>query len=274
MPGPLLDVRDLAVSFGGLNAVDHVSMTVDAGTLVGLIGPNGAGKTTLVDALTGFVAPSSGDIVFDGRRLTRAPAHRRSRLGIARTFQSIELFEDLTVRENVLVSAEPSRWTAIVTDALWPSRRRANERADWALGLFGLLDQGERRPSELSQGQRKLVGVARALAGNPKLVLLDEPAAGLDTAESEVLGEHLRGLLDHGITVLLVDHDMGLVLGVCDTIWVLEFGRIIAHAAPAEIRNDAAVVTAYLGERAAKAAVAADGAGAAAGTGADGEVTA
>ena len=106
---------------------------------------------------------------------------------------------------------------------------RANERADWALGLFGLLDQAARRPSELSQGQRKLVGVARALAAGPKLVLLDEPAAGLDTAESEVLGEHLRGLLDHGITVLLVDHDMGLVLGVCDTIWVLEFGRIIAR---------------------------------------------
>ena len=246
---PLLELRDVSVHYGGLSALDRVSMTVEAGTLVGLIGPNGAGKTTLVDALTGFVTPSAGTIDFDGRRLTRVPPHRRARRGLARTFQSIELFEDLTVHENVLVSAEPSRWYSILTDSFVPRAPPENASAEWALGLVGLGAQGARMPGELSQGQRKLVGVARALAAKPKLVLLDEPAAGLDTAESERLGRDLRALLDHGITVLLVDHDMSLVLGVCDTVWVLEFGRVIAHGTPAEIQRNEAVVTAYLGER-------------------------
>jgi branched-chain amino acid transport system ATP-binding protein len=243
----ILEITDLSVHYGGVSALDQVSMTVEPGTLVGLIGPNGAGKTTLVDVITGFVSPSTGRVTFGGRDITRASAHRRARSGLRRTFQSIELFEDLTVRENVLVSAESSRWYSVVTDILWPARRRPDARVDWALGLLGLDDHADRLPTELSQGQRKLVGVARALADEPQLVLLDEPAAGLDTAESEVLGGHLRGLLDHGITVLLVDHDMGLVLGVCDTIWVLEFGRIIAHSSPTEVRNDPSVIAAYLG---------------------------
>jgi branched-chain amino acid transport system ATP-binding protein len=252
----ILELRDLSVRYGGLNAVDHLSMTVEPGTFVGLIGPNGAGKTTLVDSITGFVSPSSGTVAFGGRDITRASAHHRARLGLRRTFQSIELFEDLTVRENVLVSTEPSRWYSVVTDLLWPARWHPNPLVDWALDLLGLTDHADRMPPELSQGQRKLVGVARALADEPKLVLLDEPAAGLDTAESEVLGGHLRGLLDHGITVLLVDHDMGLVLGVCDTIWVLDFGRIIAHSSPAEVRNDPSVIAAYLGTQATPDAVA------------------
>jgi branched-chain amino acid transport system ATP-binding protein len=251
---PLLELDEVSVRYGGLNALDHVSLSVERGTLTGLIGPNGAGKTTIVDALTGFVPGATGTMTFDGRRLARVPPHRRARRGLARTFQSIELFEDLTVHENVLVSAEPSRWSSILTDTLLPKRRPRNEQAEWALELVGLTAHAGRMPGELSQGQRKLVGVARALAAQPKLVLLDEPAAGLDTAESELLGRHLRGILDHGITVLLVDHDMGLVLGVCDTIWVLEFGRVIAHGTPAEIQRDQAVVTAYLGERATAAA--------------------
>jgi len=246
---PLLELRDVSVHFGGLAALDGASLSVEAGTLVGLIGPNGAGKTTLVDALTGFVTVSAGTMDFDGRRLTRIPPHRRARRGLARTFQSIELFEDLTVHQNVLVSAEPSRWYSILTDIFVPHARPENASADWALELVGLGAYGARMPGELSQGQRKLVGVARALAAEPKLVLLDEPAAGLDTAESELLGGHLRALLDHGITVLLVDHDMSLVLGVSDMIWVLEFGRVIARGTPTEIQRDEAVVTAYLGER-------------------------
>ncbi len=240
----------MSVRYGGVNAVDGVSMTVEPGTLVGLIGSNGAGKTTLVDAIAGFVAPSSGTISFRGRDITSASAHRRARLGLRRTFQSIELFEDLTVRENVLIGTESSRWHSMLTDSLWPARRHSNSAVDWALDLLGLGDDADRMPSELSQGRRKLLGVARAIADQPDLVLLDEPAAGLDTAESEVLGGHLRGLLDHGITMLLVDHDMRLVLGVCDTIWVLQFGRIIAHSSPSDIRTDQNVVAAYLGAQA------------------------
>jgi branched-chain amino acid transport system ATP-binding protein len=246
---PLLEVRDLAVRYSGLNAVDHVSLTVEPGTIVGLIGPNGAGKTTLVDALTGFTTPSTGAVLFGGEDITRTPAHRRSSRGLARTFQSIELFEDLTVREQLLVSTERTRWFSMVTEALRPHREPDNDAIEWALDLLDLSEHAYRLPRELSQGQRKLVGVARALAGRPSLVLLDEPAAGLDTHESEMLGHRLRGLIDHGITVLLVDHDVGLVLGVCDSIWVLEFGRIIAHASPDEIRSDAAVVAAYLGDQ-------------------------
>jgi len=264
MPEPapatsLVELHELSVSYGGVQALDGVSLSIEAGTLVGLIGPNGAGKTTLVDALTGFARVASGEIIFDGRRLGRASAHERARRGLARTFQAIELFEDLTLRENVLVGAEPTRWHSIVTQALWPSRRHPNAAADWALELVGLTDASDRMPRELSQGQRKLAGVARALAREPKVVLLDEPAAGLDTTESEALGHQLRGLLDHGITVLLVDHDVGLVLGFCDAIWVLEFGHIIAHGSPAEIRLDQRVVAAYLGERAAGAVGATNG---------------
>jgi branched-chain amino acid transport system ATP-binding protein len=246
---PLLSVDDVSVSFGGLHAVDHVTMTVEAGTLVGLIGPNGAGKTTLVDAITGFTPTATGNIRFEDHPITKMSPHRRARHGLGRTFQSIELFEDLTVRENLLVSAEPSRWYSIVTDTFLGSRRRTNEHVDWSLDLVGLAEHAYRLPSELSQGQRKLVGVARALSSSPKLVLLDEPAAGLDTSESRVLGRQLRGLLDHGITVLLVDHDMSLVLGVCDTIYVLELGEVIAHGSPAEIRADPRVIKAYLGEK-------------------------
>jgi ABC-type branched-subunit amino acid transport system ATPase component len=243
----LLDISDLVVRYGGVNAVDRVSLTVEPGTVVGLIGPNGAGKTTLVDALTGFVPTAQGTITFDGARIDDLPAHERARRGVVRTFQSIELFEDLTVRENVLAAAERTRWWSLFADVVTPARGVAPADVDWALSLFDLDETADRLPSVLSLGQRKLVGVARALASRPKLLLLDEPAAGLDTGESQILGMHLRGVLDHGITVLLVDHDMALVLGVCDTLWVLDYGRLIAHGTPEEIQHNADVVTAYLG---------------------------
>jgi branched-chain amino acid transport system ATP-binding protein len=243
----LLDISELVVRYGGVNAVDRVSLTVEPGTVVGLIGPNGAGKTTLVDALTGFVPAAQGTITFDGARIDDLSAHERARRGVVRTFQSIELFEDLTVRENVLAAAERTRWWSLFADAVAPSRGAPPADVDWALSLLELDDTAERLPSVLSLGQRKLVGVARALASRPKLLLLDEPAAGLDTGESQILGDHLRGVLDHGITVLLVDHDMALVLGVCDTLWVLDYGRLIAHGTPEEIQRNADVVTAYLG---------------------------
>lgn len=251
----LLEARDLTVTYGGLNANDKVSLDVEAGKLVGLIGPNGAGKTTFIDAITGFTPLSGGTVTFDGTDLGTASPDRRAHLGLSRTFQSLELFEDLTVRDNLMVAAERPRLTSVVTDIFLPGRneRAYREQVDWALDIMGLLEHADTLPSDLSHGQRKLVGVSRALAAKPKLVLLDEPAAGLDTAESQLLGTHMRDFLDAGISVFLIDHDMGLVLNVCDYIYVLDFGAVIAKGTPAEVRADPAVVAAYLGESAGEA---------------------
>jgi branched-chain amino acid transport system ATP-binding protein len=243
----LLSVTALRVAYGGVIAVNDVDLTVAAGSVVGLIGPNGAGKTSTIDALTGYHAPASGSVVFDGDDITRLRAHQRARRGLVRTFQSVELFDDLTVEENLLVASERIGVLSALKGLLLPSGKHPREDVDWALGLCGLTDVADRLPTELSHGRRKLVGVARALAQRPRLVLLDEPAAGLDTDESLELGRHLRALPDAGVTVLLVDHDMGLVLSVCDDIVVLDFGSVIARGTPAQIREDEAVVAAYLG---------------------------
>ena len=243
----LLQVTDLTVRYGVVTAVDRVSITVPAGALVGLIGPNGAGKTTLIDALTGFTA-STGRIDFDGTELSGVRAHRLPGMGLARTFQSLELFEDLTVRENLLVSADPRPWWAVLRDVVAPRAGAAGSRVDECLALVGLPGLGDRLPDALSHGQRKLVAVARALCSAPRLLLLDEPAAGLDTEESLALGRQLRRLVAGGTTVLLVDHDMGLVLSVCDEIHVLKEGRLLASGPPSAIRRDPAVIAAYLGE--------------------------
>jgi len=251
---PLLEVEELTVTFGGLNANDRISLKVEPGKLVGLIGPNGAGKTTFIDAITGFVTPSAGQVRFGGADITHLPAHERARRGLSRTWQSLELFEDLTVADNLLVAAERPRWYSFLTDIVRPGRSMAlAERVDWALDQVGLTSFRDSYPSDLSHGRRKLIGVARALAATPRLVLLDEPAAGLDTSESQVLGTHLRGLLGSDMTVFLIDHDMALVLNVCDYLYVLDFGKVIAEGTPAEIRTNPAVVTAYLGKAAGEA---------------------
>jgi branched-chain amino acid transport system ATP-binding protein len=248
----LLESNGLTVRYGGLAANADVDLKVETGQLVGLIGPNGAGKTTFIDAITGFTAISSGSVTFDGHDLAEVTPDQRARLGLTRTFQSLELFEDLTVRENLLVAAERPAWWSFLLDLVKLRRPTAQWQAqvDDALAALGLGDIGEVLPSDLSHGQRKLVGVARALAAKPKLLLLDEPAAGLDTAESQLLGAHLRDFLKSGTSIFLIDHDMGLVLNVCDYIYVLDFGRIIAEGTPAQIRTDPAVVAAYLGESA------------------------
>ena len=174
--------------------------------------------------------------------------HQRAQAGLARTFQSLELFDDLSVEDNLLVAADRPRWYSLLQDVVAPRRPTGAERqVDWALDVLDLAEFRDARPSDLSHGQRKLIGVARALAADPKVVLLDEPAAGLDTAESLVLGARLRSFLDHGITVFLIDHDMGLVLDVCDEIYVLNFGKIIASGPPDEVRTQPAVIQAYLG---------------------------
>jgi branched-chain amino acid transport system ATP-binding protein len=185
-------------------------------------------------------------VVFDGGEVTGRAAYRLARAGIARTFQSVELSGDLTVRENLLVAAEaPGVWGALV-GVLRPGGV-SPEAVQWAIEVARIGDIVERYPDEISHGQRKVVGVARALATRPKLLLLDEPAAGLDTEETRELGERLRGLTSHGVTQLLIDHDMGLVLEVCDRVAVIDFGRLIAFGTPQEIRANPRVVEAYLG---------------------------
>jgi ABC-type branched-subunit amino acid transport system ATPase component len=233
------------VRYGGVHALRAVDLEVGEGQLVGLIGPNGAGKTTFIDAITGFTR-AGGRITLDGRDLSGLPPHRRARRGLARTWQSGELFDDLTVTENLAVSAQHPSWWAAIGETLGRGVRNGAAVTE-ALDLLGLRHLADAPASSISQGQRKLVGVARALAARPRMICLDEPAAGLDTAESAELGRHLRAVADSGTAMLLVDHDMGLVLGICDHVVVLEFGTVIAAGPPAHIRNDPAVLTAYLG---------------------------
>ena len=245
----VLDVRGLTVTYGVVSANLDIDLAVDAGTVVGLIGPNGAGKTTFIDAITGFAGVSAGVVRFGGNDVTSERPAARARRGLVRTFQSLELFEDLTVLDNVLVAASPSRWYSMLIDVVWPQRnaQRGVADAQWALEVVGLGEYAERTPSELSHGQRKLVGVARAVAMRPQLLLLDEPAAGLDTGETLALGERIRGLLQHGMAVLLVDHDMNLVSQVCDRVYALDLGSVIANGTPTEVLRHPAVVAAYLG---------------------------
>jgi branched-chain amino acid transport system ATP-binding protein len=244
---PVLEVDALRVQYGNVVAVNDVSFPVARGSVTGLIGPNGAGKTTLIDALTGYVRPTRGVVRFQGEAITQGRPHRLARRGLVRTFQSVELFNDLTVEENLMVASEPPGMLAALGRVFVPERAERREAVDWALSVTELGDVAGRYPAALSHGQRKLVGVARALAGRPSLLLLDEPAAGLDTDETLALGARLRTLPEHGVSVLLIDHDMGLVLSVCDHVMVLDFGNLIAEGTPSEIRANAAVIEAYLG---------------------------
>ena len=245
---PLLEVDALRIQYGGVVAIDDISFSIPRGSIVGLIGPNGAGKTSLVDGLMGAHRPTSGHVRFDGVDVTGHAAHRLARRGMTRTFQSVELFDDMNVEENLLVAAErPPLWRALA-QVLTPIERPGAEAVAWAADVVEIGDVLQRHPRELSHGQRKLVGVARALAGRPALLLLDEPAAGLDTDETALLGRRLRELPQRGITLLLIDHDMSLVLEVCDHILVIDFGRLIAEGTPAEIRTNRRVIDAYLGQ--------------------------
>jgi ABC-type branched-subunit amino acid transport system ATPase component len=238
---PQIEVQGLSVHYGGVVAVDEVSFSVTAGQIVGLIGPNGAGKTTLIDALCGFTR-YRGHVTLEGATLDGLAPHRRAARGLGRTFQSIDLYEDLSVEENVIVGQHLARG-------------RGPEQLASVLTSLGLLAYRDRSVGELSQGQRQLVSIARALAGEPRLLLLDEPAAGLDSSESEWLAARLRDVRDTGVTILLIDHDMSLVLGLCDQLYVLNFGSLIASGSPDHIRVDPSVVDAYLGAAHSKDAV-------------------
>jgi ABC-type branched-subunit amino acid transport system ATPase component/ABC-type branched-subunit amino acid transport system permease subunit len=232
--GATLRVDHLTVRYGGVVAVNDVSLRVDGGQVVGLIGPNGAGKTSVIDAVTGF-APAKGSTELGGRRIDSLAPHARVRAGLARTFQSLELYDDLSVEENVSVAASGGRQA---------DRRAAVARALESVGISALRD---RPAGDLSQGERQLVSIARACVADPAVLLLDEPAAGLDTEESTLLGERIRAICTTGTAMLLVDHDVNLVLSVCDHVYVLDFGAVIAEGPPDAIRADRAVADAYLG---------------------------
>jgi branched-chain amino acid transport system ATP-binding protein len=254
--GPVLQAEGLSVDYGGVRALVDARLEVRPGQLVGLIGPNGAGKTTFVDAISGFTA-SRGRVLLEGVDISRMPAHTRARHGLARTWQTTELFDDLKVRENLSVACRlpgPAR----LLRSILSGRTVEDPGVARALELLELTAFGDQLPTSLSQGQRKLVGVARALAADPTLLCLDEPAAGLDSEESQVLGARLRDVADRGTATLLIDHDMDLVLTVCDYVYVLDFGRMIAQGPPAEVREHPEVIRAYLGRPAADPAAVAE----------------
>ncbi|GEL21766.1 ABC transporter [Pseudonocardia sulfidoxydans NBRC 16205] len=241
-----LRASDIRVTYGGVTAVDGVDIEVRAGEIVGLIGPNGAGKTSFIDAISGFT-PATGTVELGGRDVSALPAYRRARLGLVRTWQSMELFDDLSVLGNVRVADDVrDRSFAFARDLFRPSRTPSGTVGD-AMTLLSLTASGDGRPEELPLGRQKVLGVARALALEPQVLLLDEPAAGLDTPESIEFGNDLHQIAATGVGCLLVDHDMHLVFGVCDRVYVIEFGRPIAVGTPEEIRRNPQVLAAYLG---------------------------
>lgn len=249
MSGPILELVDGTVRYGGVAANVGVSLSVAEGELVGLIGPNGAGKSTCIDAISGFVGLDEGSVRLQGNDVSHLDAPERKRLGLSRTFQSLDLFEDLSVTNNLSVATETTGLRTLLADALRPWRHQSlSPVVGETLQRCGIAHLAERRPRELSHGQRNLVALARALAGGPDVVLLDEPAAGLDTTESANLGRLLTSLTGDGLGILLVDHDMSLMMKVCDRVYVLDFGQIIASGTPAEVRANPRVRAAYLGE--------------------------
>jgi sulfate-transporting ATPase len=245
----VLRVENVHVSFGGVVALEDASLEVHPGQVLGLIGPNGAGKTTLIDIITGFTRQQRGHVVLAGESVDGWSARRRARGGIARSFQSLELFEDMTVHDNLRAASDRRDPLAYVTDLVWPHNPDLPGTAVAAVREFGLAGDLERKPSELPYGRRRLVGIARAVATQPSVLLLDEPAAGLDEAETRELRELvIRLAKEWGLAVLLVEHDVSLVMAVCDRIVALDFGRVIAEGTPDEIRGNAGVIAAYLGE--------------------------
>lgn len=242
----LLDCQKVSVAFGGVRAVTNVDLSLERGQILGLIGPNGAGKTTFIDAISGFV-PAGGTVTLQGFRLDTLPAHKRARAGLARTWQSGELFDDLTVIDNIRMAAELVSPKRFVRDLLSFRRVAPSDRVTEVVEQLGISEFAARMVKELSPGQAQLVGLARAVASDPHVVLMDEPAAGLDNDETKLLAGEIRALAERGVGVVLVDHDMDLVFSVCDRVQVMRTGETLAEGTVSEIRRNPAVRKAYLG---------------------------
>lgn len=238
---PALEVSDVSVRFGGTRALQDVNLTAEPGMVTGLIGPNGAGKTTLFNVVTGLLSPTRGTVSLHGRDVTGQPPARRARMGLARTFQRLELFTSLSVRDNIRVAGDIRN--------SWGRKRRINvaKETERILGLTGLGDIAERDVADIPTGRARVVEVARALMTQPSVLLLDEPAAGQTEQETEVFGRLLVRLAEEGLAVCLVEHDMSLVMRVSSVIHVLDYGQVLAAGRPQDVQNDPAVIAAYLG---------------------------
>lgn len=254
--GLALDIRDLTMAFGGLLAVSEFSMTVPAGGLYGLIGPNGAGKTTVFNMITGLYTPTAGQILFEGQEISSLAPYRITRLGIARTFQTIRLFQNLSVLDNVRIAFHQhvgyNLGEAVTRLGRFSRRERMiTERAQDLLAVFGLQDRQLELARNLPYGEQRRLEIARALAAEPRLLLLDEPAAGMNPAETETLMGLIRFVLDEfKLTILLIEHQMRVVMGICEWITVMDFGQVIARGTPDQIRRNEDVIVAYLGKAA------------------------
>ena len=253
MSSSILEAKGLTKAFGGLTAVDKVDLSVEAGRITSVIGPNGAGKTTLFNLIAGVYAPTNGEISFQGKSLGNSPPHKRAALGIARTFQNVLLFDNMTALENVMTGQHPrSRYGFFEAALRLPKAHREEEtislKARQYLNLVGLGMYADRNPLSLPLGQQKLLTIARALATEPKLLLLDEPGAGLNALEKQGLSELIRRIRDMGISIILVEHDMDLVMGIAEWVIVLDSGQKIAEGTASQIQKNKRVIAAYLGD--------------------------
>ncbi len=260
----MLKLSNVSKRFGGLSVLQDVSFEVPAGTVFGLIGPNGAGKTTVFNLITGLLAPSGGAIDLDGRSLLGQPAHQITRMGIGRTFQNIRIFKEMSLLDNVLVGRHRhlrASWAAtlLALPSFQAEERRARDRARELLGWVRLGHKVDDLADKLSYGEQRKLELARALATEPKLLLLDEPVAGMNSAEETELMAEIVNIRDRGYTIFMIEHDMRFVMGLCEQIAVLNFGRIIAQGGPQQIRNDPQVIEAYLGRDDDKGALPAPG---------------
>ncbi len=247
---PLLEVKEVTRRFGGLVAVDHLSFTVEAGSIHGLIGPNGAGKTTTFNVISGFYAPTSGQVIYDGRDISGMPTHDIAALGLVRTFQGTTLVQPFSIYDNVLLGCHLTAKSSLLSGVLGSDRakrRAAEAKTEEALRLFDLWDRRDELAKNLPHGLQRALGMAVAMAANPKLLLLDEPFTGMNPEETRRMMDLMLRIRDKGISLLLVEHDMQAVMGLCEHITVMNFGSLLAEGGPEEIRENPEVVTAYLG---------------------------